>query len=67
MKPEQPRLYSEFASWFHLLTSPFSYAEEAQFAQKTLSEAQSGADRIRIGAGIWRGQQRLPLEDTTSR
>src|SRR4030095_54311 len=39
MKPEQPRLYAEFASWFHLLTSPLSYAEEAQFAQKPLLEA----------------------------
>lgn len=26
---EQPRLYSDLASWFHLLTSPTDYAEEA--------------------------------------
>src|SRR5262245_39743816 len=32
MKPEQPRLYSQLASWFHLLTSPANYAEEAEFA-----------------------------------
>ena len=39
MKPEQPRLYSQFASWFHLLTSPSSYSEEAEFARKTLSDS----------------------------
>jgi SAM-dependent methyltransferase len=33
------RLYSEFASWFHLLSAPADYAEEAEFARKTLVEA----------------------------
>ena len=36
MRPEQPRLYSEFASWFHLLAAPSSYVEEAEFARKTM-------------------------------
>jgi SAM-dependent methyltransferase len=39
MKPEQPRLYSEFASWFHLLTAPASYVEEAEFARHVLTSA----------------------------
>ena len=53
MKPEQPRLYTEFASWFHLLTSPSSYAEEAQFAQKALLEAsQSPLETVlELGSG----------------
>jgi hypothetical protein len=26
-----PKLYSDFAQWFHLLTAPEDYAEEAEF------------------------------------
>lgn len=37
MKPEHPRLYSEFAPWFHLLTAPSSYVEEAEFAREALT------------------------------
>jgi trans-aconitate methyltransferase len=53
MNPEQPRLYSEFASWFHLLTAPSSYVEEAEFARKTLIEASSTPVRtiLELGAG----------------
>jgi SAM-dependent methyltransferase len=29
--PDQPRLYGDLASWFHLLTSPDDYAVEAEF------------------------------------
>ena len=36
--PEQPKLYGELASWFHLLSSPPDYAEEAEFARKLLTE-----------------------------
>jgi len=39
MKPEQPRLYSEFATWFHLLSAPSSYAEEAEFARQVLTSS----------------------------
>jgi len=53
MKPEQPRLYSQFASWFHLLTSPSSYSEEAEFARKTLSESSVAPIEsvLELGAG----------------
>jgi SAM-dependent methyltransferase len=53
MSPEPPRLYSEFASWFHLLTAPSSYVEEAEFARKTLVEASSTPVRtvLELGAG----------------
>src|SRR5438477_3303388 len=33
-----PKLYGELASWFHLLSSPPDYAEEADFARKLLME-----------------------------
>ena len=36
--PESPKLYSELASWFHLLSSPPDYAEEAEFARSLLVE-----------------------------
>jgi trans-aconitate methyltransferase len=53
MKHDQPRLYSEFASWFHLLTSPSSYAEEAQFARETLiaSTASPIQSVLELGCG----------------
>ena len=38
---ELPKLYGELASWFHLLSSPPDYAEEAEFARKLIVEASS--------------------------
>src|SRR5436309_14088852 len=38
---ELPKLYGELASWFHLLSSPPDYAEEAEFARSLLVEASS--------------------------
>ena len=34
-----PKLYHELADWFHLLTAPAEYAEEAEFYLKALVEA----------------------------
>jgi ubiquinone/menaquinone biosynthesis C-methylase UbiE len=36
--PDTPQLYGELASWFHLLSSPGDYAEEADFAHNLLAE-----------------------------
>jgi len=36
--PEQPKLYRELSSWFHLLSSPSDYAEEAEFARSLLAD-----------------------------
>jgi len=33
-----PRLYTELASWFHLLTAPVDYAEEAAFYRRLIVE-----------------------------
>src|SRR5918911_3103228 len=35
----QPRLYTDLADWFHLLTSPDEYGEEAAFYLGLLGEA----------------------------
>ena len=34
-----PRLYTSLAAWFHLLSAPSDYAEEAEFARRTLVDA----------------------------
>lgn len=36
---ESPRLYSDLATWFHLLTAPEDYAEEADFYRKAIISA----------------------------
>jgi SAM-dependent methyltransferase len=53
MKPEQPKLYSEFAPWFHLLTAPSSYVEEAEFTRQVLTDSSSSAIEtlLELGAG----------------
>jgi trans-aconitate methyltransferase len=53
MKPESPRLYSELAAWFHLLTPPSGYQEEAEFARQilTTSGASSVESVLELGCG----------------
>ena len=41
MQQEQPRLYTDLASWFHLLTAPSDYAEGASYAAHVIQEAAS--------------------------
>jgi SAM-dependent methyltransferase len=36
---DQPRLYGEFASWFHLLTSPDDYVVEAELYGRILTDS----------------------------
>jgi SAM-dependent methyltransferase len=36
---DRPKLYDELASWFHLLSAPPDYAEEAEFARGLLAGA----------------------------
>ena len=50
---EFPRLYSEFSSWFHLLTAPEDYAEEAAFYRKTIIDACSSPPQtiLELGSG----------------
>ena len=48
-----PKLYGELASWFHLLSAPPDYAEEAGFARSLLIDASPAAPVtvLEIGAG----------------
>jgi hypothetical protein len=49
-----PRMYGELAEWFHLLTAPEEYAEEADFYLATLVEAAAGrmpGTVLELGAG----------------
>ena len=49
----EPRLYGELANWFHLLTAPADYAEEAATYRRLLLEAGEPAPRtvLELGSG----------------
>jgi SAM-dependent methyltransferase len=51
--PQMPSLYGELADWFHLLTAPEDYAEEAAFYKKVLLESGQIAIRsiLELGSG----------------
>ena len=51
--PLQPRLYRDLAEWFHLLTPPEHYADEAAFYRQTLLKASSRTVRsvLELGSG----------------
>jgi SAM-dependent methyltransferase len=50
---EQPLLYSDLAGWFHLLTAPEDYAEEAAFFTRVLTEHSGRPARtvLELGSG----------------
>jgi SAM-dependent methyltransferase len=50
---QQPLLYTDLAPWFHLLTAPSEYAEEAEFFLRVLTEAAGAAPRtlLELGSG----------------
>ena len=51
--PDQPRMYSEIAHWWHLLSAPENYAEEADFYRRTLEAVCAAAPRavLELGSG----------------
>jgi len=51
--PDAPKLYGELASWFHLLSSPGDYGEEAEFARSLLVETElpSPVTLLELGSG----------------
>jgi SAM-dependent methyltransferase len=50
---ETPKLYAELAPWFHLLTAPEDYAQEADLYRRLLAEAADGPVRtvLELGSG----------------
>ena len=53
MAADRPLLYSELAGWFHLLTAPEDYAEEAEIYRKALTGAATRPVRtvLELGSG----------------
>lgn len=53
MESNGPRLYRDLASWFHLLTPPVEYAEDAEYYLRALREACNGSVRtlLELGSG----------------
>jgi SAM-dependent methyltransferase len=53
MSDEQPRLYTELADWFHLLTAPADYDEEAAFFLGVFTESLGAPPRtlLEVGSG----------------
>ena len=62
MPDELPRMYEEFASWFHLLSPPAEYEDEARFYQKTLLEAMGGRASTLLELGSGGGNMALHLK-----
>ena len=71
MSDNQPKLYSSLAEWFHLLTRPEDYAEEAEFYRRAILSTSTGTCRtlLELGCGggnnaSWmKGNFRLTLTD----
>lgn len=53
MPPALPKLYTDHAAWFHLLTAPEEYAEESAFYMSLLREASGAPVRslLELGSG----------------
>ncbi len=53
MSDKETKLYSSLAEWFHLLTRPEDYAEEAEFYHRTILSASTGTCRtlLELGCG----------------
>ncbi|CAN5672568.1 hypothetical protein BH24ACT26_BH24ACT26_22300 [soil metagenome] len=53
LEEHQPKLYADLATWFHLLTPPEEYSEEAQLYRRVLTEAAAGpVERVlELGSG----------------
>lgn len=53
MNDEQPHLYTDLAGWYHLLTAPAEYAEEAAFFLRLFTEALGASPRtlLELGSG----------------
>jgi len=49
--PDQPKMYGELARWFHLVTSPEEYEEEAGVYSRVLDEACSPGEVLELGSG----------------
>ena len=75
MADDPPRLYDELADWFHLLTAPAEYEEEAAFFLRLFTEALGAPPRtlLELGSGggcmasHYKWQVRATLTDLSPR
>lgn len=53
MPEQQPRLYTELADWYHLLTPPSEYDEEAAFYWRVFTGSADAPPRtlLELGSG----------------
>lgn len=58
----RPRLYSDLAGWFHLLTAPHEYVEEAECSVERILEAASGPVRAVLELGSGGGNNALHMK-----
>ena len=59
---DRPRLYSDLAGWFHLLTAPHEYSEEAEYSVERILEAASGPVRAVLELGSGGGNNALHMK-----
>ena len=59
---DKPKLYSDLASWFHLLSRPDDYAEEAEFVQSILSQGAPSPRPLVLELGAGAGNNALHLK-----
>src|SRR5437868_1013654 len=59
MSESLPRLYTDLASWYHLLTAPDEYAEEAEFYRRCFVEAADTPLRTLLELGSGGGNMAL--------
>ncbi len=59
---EGPRLYSDLADWFHLLTAPHEYREEAEYSIARILEAASGPVRVVLELGSGGGNNAFHMK-----
>ena len=57
------RLYSDLAPWFHLLTHPSDYADEAEFVRRVVDEVVSGEARTLLELGSGGGNNASHLKE----
>ena len=60
--PKLPKLYGELSSWFHLLSDPADYAEEAEFARGLMVETCSARPETLLELGSGGGNNALHLK-----
>lgn len=60
------RMYTDLAPWFHLLTHPSDYADEAEYVTRVVDEVVEGLARTLLELGSGGGTTRRISSDASS-